>query len=409
MNNSQCAVPPRVLQAALHKITETLAAELAHPTPTAPDWSEFEWTIARAVAAMHGVSALLSRTLPWPGPAGWRRFVEDQSAHTAKRYERIAELLRRIDRQTQEAGIAVMALKGAALHAMGLYVAGERPMADIDLLVRPAQTERTAAILESLGFQESSVSWKERVFSPKEDHGPADLGEHANNSIKIELHARICEKLPWRITDASELIFPKQPQPGLNPYPSKASLMLHLLLHAAGSMTTRALRLLHLHDLARLSSVMTELDWQEVLAQNSRGQRLWWAFPPLKLVSRYYPAAIPVGVLTALAEECPYLLRRIATGRTLYDVSYSYPWVNAFPGIEWSQSLGEMLEYAASRVKPDPGHVASREYNVKTQAWALQSPWERLSQGRRMVRWVTSRPTRTLTMHAVRAALAQTR
>jgi hypothetical protein len=185
--------------------------------------------------------------------------------------------------------------------------------------------------------------------------------------------------------------------------------MLHLLLHAAGSMTTRALRLLHLHDLARLSSVMTELDWQEVLAQNSRGQRLWWAFPPLKLVSRYYPAAIPVGVLTALAEQCPYLLKRIATSRTLYEVSYSYPWVNAFPGIEWSQSLGEILEYAASRVKPGAEHAALREHNVKTQAWALQSSWERLSQGRRMVRWITSRPTRSPTMHAVRAALAQTR
>jgi Uncharacterised nucleotidyltransferase len=409
MNNPPCAVPPRVLQRTLRKITESFAAALANPPPAVPDWSEFEWTIARAVAAMHGVSALLSRTLPWSGPEGWRHFVEEQAVHTAKRYERIADLLRRIDRQTQVAGIAVVALKGAALHAMGLYLAGERPMADIDLLVRPAQTERTAAILESLGFQESSVSWKERVFSPKEDHGPADLGEHANNSIKIELHGRICEKLPWRVTDASELIFPRQPQPGLNPYPSKASLMLHLLLHAAGSMTTRALRLMHLHDLARLSSAMTELDWQEVLAKNSGGQRLWWAFPPLKLVSRYYPAAIPVGVLTALAKECPYLLKRIATGRVLYDVSYSYPWVSAFPGIEWSQSLGEFLEYTASRVKPGAAHVASREHNVKTQAWALQSSWERLSQGRRMVRWITSRPTRAVTMHAVRAALAQIR
>src|ERR1700679_2712297 len=129
MNNSQCVVPPRVLQAALHKITETLAAELAHPTPTAPDWSEFEWTIARAVAAMHGVSALLSRTLSWPGPDGWKHFVEEHAAHTAKSYERIADLLRHIVQQTQEAESAVMTLKGSALHAMGLYVAGERPMA----------------------------------------------------------------------------------------------------------------------------------------------------------------------------------------------------------------------------------------------------------------------------------------
>jgi hypothetical protein len=103
------------------------------------------------------------------------------------------------------------------------------------------------------------------------------------------------------------------------------------------------------------------------------------------------------------------LLKKVASRRTLYDVSYSYPWVNAFPGIEWSQSFGEMLEYAASRVRPDAGHVALREHNVKAQAWASQNPWDRLSQGRRMVRWIASRPTRSPTMHAVNTALAQER
>ena len=34
----------------------------------------------------------------------------------------------------QDAGVAIVPLKGAALHANGLYLAGDRPMADIDLL-----------------------------------------------------------------------------------------------------------------------------------------------------------------------------------------------------------------------------------------------------------------------------------
>lgn len=407
MNNSHIAIPPRTLQTTLRKITETLAGELAGRTQAAPDWSEFEWVIARAVAAMHGVSPLLSRTLRWRGPAGWVQFLDEQRAHTAQRYERISDLLQLIDQRTREAGVAAVALKGAALHAMRLYEAGDRPMADIDLLVRPGDTPQTARMLHSLGFHESSAGWKERVFIPNDDHTPGGLGEHANNSVKIELHERICEKLPSRITDVSELIFPGQPRPGLNAYPSKASLMVHLLLHAAGSMTTRALRLLHLHDLSRLSSQMTESDWDGVLEQSSRRQRLWWAFPPLKLVSRYSPSSIPVRVLALLGDECSYVLRKVATRRTLYDVSYSYPWVNAFPGIEWSQSFGELLEYASSRVRPDAGHVALREHDVKNQAWASQSAWDRLSQGRRMVRWITSRPTRAPTMHAIRAALSQ--
>ena len=129
--------PPAVVQAALFKITETLAGELARPTDSTPDWSDFEWSIAKAVAAMHGVSPLLSTSLRWRGPAGWVNFLEEQRVHTANRHARIGELLRRLDQSTQEEGIAAMALKGAALHALGLYTAGERPMADLDLLVRP--------------------------------------------------------------------------------------------------------------------------------------------------------------------------------------------------------------------------------------------------------------------------------
>jgi hypothetical protein len=397
----------RALEATLRKITEGLAKELACSAQHAPDWSEFEWIVARAVAAMHGVSPLLSRTLRWRGPAGWTAFLEEQRAHTAQRHARIDALLRRIDDGARETGIAAVALKGAALHAMGLYAVGDRPMADIDLLVRPADAKRTAHVLEALGFYESRANWKERVFTPMEGHAPCGLGEHSSNDLKIELHERICEKLPWHITDVSEVIFPTQPHPGLNAYPSKASLMTHLLLHAAGSMPFQTLRLLQLHDIALLSSRMTESDWDGVLAHGPRGSRLWWAFPPLFLVSRYYRSTIPIRVLATLANDCSYLLERVAKHATLYEVSYSYLWVDALPGIEWSQSVREMVVYAASRVRPSAEVVVRREHLAKTEAWANQSQWSRLSQSRRILRWVTSRPTRPVTMHAVRAALGQ--
>jgi hypothetical protein len=375
------------LQVTLRKITETLAQELASPTRIAPDWSEFEWIVARAVAAMHGVSPLLSRVLRWRGPAGWTEFLEEQRAHTAKRHARIDRVLQRIDQRAREAGVAAVALKGAALHAMSLYAVGDRPMADIDLLVRPADAGSTARMLESLGYREAGKSWKERVFEPVDDRASDDLGEHCDNNVKIELHERICERLPWRITDASELIFPAQPRPGLNAYSSKASLMTHLLLHAAGSMTTKALRLLHLNDIALLSSHMTESDWDEVLAYGSSGPRLWWAFPPLKLASRYYASRIPNRVLTALAAECSYLLEKVANRRMLY--------------------VREMAGYVASRLRPSAEHVVQRQHLAKVHLWAKQDQWARLSQRRRILKWVTSRPTRSLTMHAVAAALAR--
>src|SRR5882762_2578698 len=113
---------PVALDRTLRKITEVLAKELACPTQAAPDWSEFEWIVARAVAAMHGVSPLLSRVLRWQGPAGWRGFLEEQRAHTAKRHVRIEDLLLRLNQRAREAGVAAVALKGVALQAVGVYV-----------------------------------------------------------------------------------------------------------------------------------------------------------------------------------------------------------------------------------------------------------------------------------------------
>ena len=83
----------------------------------------------------------------------------------------------------------------------------------------------------------------------------------------------------------------------------------------------------------------------------------------------------------------------------------SYRYVDAFPGIEWAQSFREALEYTVNRVRPSAELVALREQSAKSDAWAAQSQWAHLSQGRRIVRWVTSRPPRAVTMHAVTAAL----
>jgi hypothetical protein len=356
---------------------------------------------------MQGIASLLSQGLRWQGPPAWLHFLAEQRAHTTARHLRMQALLSRIDERARQAGIAFTALKGAALHAIGLYAAGDRPMADIDLLVRAADAGRTAEMLVALGFRLDRESWKERIFIALDERAPADWGEHAGRGLKIELHERICEMLPWRITDVSECVFPVHPHAGLNAYPSKASLMLHLLLHAAGSMHCSALRLVQLHDLALLSSRMNDADWSELLGCASRAENLWWAYPPLELMARYYDSRVPPQVLAALAHECRYWLRKMSTRRSLYDVSFSYLWVKAFPGIEWCRSIFEVAAFVANRVRPGAKHRALRDYVAASQAYAKQGDWLQLSQGRRILRWMWKRQTRPFTMYAVNAALAQ--
>lgn len=396
------------IEAALCKTTETLASELACPTGVAPDWSQSEWLIARAVASLHGVSPLLLRALRWQGPAGWVRFLGEQSSHTANRYRRIQHLLRLIDSRARDEGIPLVALKGAALHAIGLYEAGERPMADIDLLAREADVQRTARMLEALGFHETLVTWKHRVFDLNECRAPASFGEHSDNGIKIELHSRIKEMLPVRTVDVTELVWPRLPCVGLNDYPSNVALLNHLLLHAAGAMVFRSIRLLHLHDIARLSARMTDADWDEFLMSGAATHdgTLWWAFPPLALTARYY-TSIPHRVLMVTAPVCPWLLKEFCRRRTLSNVSLSRLWVSAFPGIEWAQSMGEMLTYVSRRVVPSAEMLAAGKYMARTQPPLSASCWVGLSRSRRILRWMMERPPLPDTLFAVHTALAQ--
>src|SRR6185437_15912947 len=155
------------------------------------------------------------------------------------------------------------------------------PMADVDLLVRPADAQRARQTLESLGFSQSFANWKHGVFVPEVRAVHASIGEHEQNYLKIELHTRIAEILPLRITDVTDSVYPRTPHAGLNVYPSTAALMTHLLIHAAGAMAYRALRLLHLHDIALVAARMTGSDWDELAKRDGTAHKPWWALPPL--------------------------------------------------------------------------------------------------------------------------------
>src|ERR1700728_10780 len=355
------------MELALRQATEFFAAELAEPGTVRPRWSEFEWRMARAAAVLQGVTPLLAGVLRWRGPRGWEQFLSQQRVHTAVRQLRMVALLARIDEQARRAGIAILPLKGAALYRLGVYSGGERPMADVDLLVSPGDAEPVKQLLQRLGCLDTSVSWKHRVFEPAEHavaivrKAVASFGEHADRPIKIDLHTRIAERLPRIEEDVSALMFPAAPHPGLNDYPSAAALFAHLLLHAAGNMVPRALRLIQLHDLALLARRMGEDDWAQLLAWRLPGRALWWAVPPLELVARYYPDAIPTEVLAALRPGCPRRLRGVSRRQTLSEVSFARLRIDAFPGIAWSASMPDKLRYVLGRVIPSRELLDKRE------------------------------------------------
>ena len=394
------------MTAALRKTTEALASELSSPTQQSPQWNEFEWRIAKAVAAMQGIASLLWGSLRWQGPASWRRFLEQQRDHILRRQQRISQLLERIDVAAGREGIAAMALKGAALHAAGVYQAGERPMADIDLLVRPSDEPAMLRLLQGLDYSITTTTWRHQALMPRIHSPNAALGEHADNPIRVELHTRIMELLPIRAVEITSLLLPHEMRAGLNAYPCAAALMMHLVLHAAGSMRSRALRLIQLHDIARLAARLSAADWEQ-LRSAGLDAGLWWVAPPLILTARYHPGVIPHSVLAQLEGECTWLLARRARRQGLMAVSWSNVRIEAFPGIEWARTPREAWRFALSRICPSREALHDLEVYSTQNPRTAAIPWYGISHGERILRWVFSRPPRVQSMLTIRAALEQ--
>jgi hypothetical protein len=388
----------------LRTVTERLAAELASPQAQPPEWSEFEWRTARAVAAMHGISGLLAAKLTWRGPEGWEEFLSRQREHIARRQVRMHELLAAVGERFQCAGVPVQALKGAALHLKGLYGPGQRAMADLDLLTSPQHTERATDILATFGLHESHRTFKHRIFEPRDTSRSGSFGEHTDNAMKVELHERICEPLPHRLTDISMLISPAHAVPGLNPYPSRAALMAHLLLHAGGGMAHRWLRLIQLNDVALLAQHFAPQDWEQLLSW-----RPWWAWPALMLTEKYYGAAAPVAVMVALRTSCPPVLRHACHRQCLSDVSLSRLWFEALPGIEWARTAGEVVAFMARRIVPSKEIRSDREFALATDPSLAHGDWGDLSQVRTILRMLRTRMPRPWPLYNLREALAEPR
>lgn len=391
----------RVLPGMLPGITEYFAAALSGTADGEPDWNELKWRIARAVVVIHGISPLLSRRLTWVGPPGWHEFIVDQRIQTASRYQRMAGLLAETDAGAIKAGIAFVPLKGAALHAMGLYTAGERPMADIDLLVRPQDLQVMNGVLTTLGYRAVSATAEEHVMVPVNRPSQVHLSEHADNGITVEIHTAIRWPMPVRMVNITPELWPVAPPPGRNEYPSLAALMGHLLMHVAVNMQTRILRMVQLHDIALLAPRLSAADWSELLNPGKGRPAPWWAMPPLRLTKRYYAGAIPDAAIAAVERSCPRLLRISAPRLRLSDVSASNARRPILPALFWAGSWSEALGCVSQRFYR--GTQAVRGAPGTPDATELQ-PWITRSHRRRLFDVLLGQP-RPETIMMITAAL----
>jgi len=287
-------------------------------------------------------------------------------------------------------------LKGCALHSMGVYQPGERPMADIDLLVRASDGAAMSSHLQRAGFVLQGSSWKHLEFARGDPSG----------TVKIDLHTRLAERLASRVIElpGTDIVGSVG---GLRSYSSPAAMMRHLLLHSAGNMSTRWMRAIHLFDIAQLAARFDSTDWQELRSRDWPDR--WVLYPPLLLVSRYFPGAVQPETAEDLAATCHPILARWARRMTLSDVSASNPVTMALPELAWCTSIGTLLRYVKSRLFPDRSELDTLRDVARTSEYGRVQRWFTMSQPERVATWLFRRPVRPGTLHAVRWGLHWTR
>ncbi|HEX8715651.1 MAG TPA: nucleotidyltransferase family protein [Gemmatimonadaceae bacterium] len=178
----------RLLCACARRADDANAARLFADVP----WDSVDWASVPALLVRHGLQALAVAHLSivrdrMPGSV-WQEIHASAAAARAASLALSAELFR-ILRRFGEAGLEILPYKGPLLGWEAYGDLGARPSMDLDLLVRPADFDAAAALLDDLGYRAddelppAAARWFRRV------DGDYPF-EHRETGRLVELHVR---------------------------------------------------------------------------------------------------------------------------------------------------------------------------------------------------------------------------
>jgi hypothetical protein len=161
-------------------------------------------------------------------------------------------------------------------------------MADLDLLVQPADAAKASRLLTQLGYQPGTVHWKHTEFSKPDNHTVVSpLVEHPDNPRNVELHLHCRETFGGPTIELTSLMWQNaRPENLLGQpvmLPTADALWLHLLVHSTYHLWQGRGRLIYLADLVQVRPYLAQID-DLLMAIDAR-----YTYPTLALLDRYFP------------------------------------------------------------------------------------------------------------------------
>lgn len=359
------ALPPasRILAFALDpRGPEGVSSEVGAAIDEGVDWNELG-RLATHERAARGLVALLAP------------HVERVPDHTMARLTRLGQLgvvqshflanrLRRFLRTMAEHRIPVMLLKGGAL-AHRLYPdMAERPMGDLDVLVRPNDAERAWELAQTTGWCRRRDVPDARHYIGHQHLAPLEDDQGAQTGLEIhtELFTR---QAPFALPAAAlwqraehALLFGEAVH-----VPDTADLLVHACLHFAWSHEMSFGVWRTLNDV-RVLVDRAGVDWDALVVRARQARGATCCYWTLRLARDVAGAAIPAAPLAALAPRLPEGMRH----RILHHFT-----AQAFSG--GAQCPSVMLARSLWSLGISPrtqGHGASRPWH-DTAEWTRDS------------------------------------
>ena len=296
----------------------TAATEVGRPPGALPGLA------LRRLITAHGLASFLVRDPTAAAavaasaiPADLRAWLELEAEHNRLRIGRLLDELAAALRAFAAAGLPVMPLKGAILATRPGADPCRRPMADLDLLVRPGDRDAARATLTSLGYRRRPERNRRPTHDtfelPGNDRVVAVDGEHPDNPRRIELHTEVRRHL-WTWVDDDDLTGflwagaiegTVLGEPAV--LPLAPALGAHLAIHATSDLLMARGRLIQWLDLAEVAGGPSDIagrttgidPFDSLALAGVPHPRL--VYPALRLATRRLAGRLPPDAMPGLA------------------------------------------------------------------------------------------------------------
>lgn len=259
--------------------------------------SDVRWEELLHLAELHGLEPMLAKTLRGAGasaPGDFWQALNRSCSEIAGRNLALGKELIRVSAHLRNRHINHLVFKGPLLGQMLYETVSLRPSRDIDLLVRPQQTEAAFAALAEIGFEDKDrLDHHQRVASIRFSSEQC----FAKAGIEVDLHWRLVprhversldDQVMWERATAAKLFDAFLPT--LAPEDNFVALCLHAGEHAWSQISLFC-------DLAQLLAMTSNFDW-EIVRQQTRDANVRRTVDVCTLLlAKYFHSEIPEDFL----------------------------------------------------------------------------------------------------------------